>query len=44
MWRLSFMAIVIMTMLLLNFCDLLNDNGFNIIAAAAFVAQHSIFP
>ena len=29
---------------LIELCDLLNDNGFNIIAAAAFVAQHSIFP
>lgn len=29
---------------LLELCDLLENNGFDIVAAAAFVAQHSIFP
>lgn len=29
---------------LVELCDLATENGFNVIAAAAFVAQHSIFP
>lgn len=29
---------------LLELCDLLKNNGFNVVAAAAFVAQHCIFP
>lgn len=29
---------------LLELCDLLRDAGFKVVAAAAFVAQHSIFP
>lgn len=29
---------------LLELCDLLSDNGFQVISAGAFIAQHSIFP
>lgn len=29
---------------LLELCDLVKDNGFDVVAAAAFVARHSIFP
>lgn len=29
---------------LIELCDILKNNGFDVVAAAAFVAQHSIFP